>query len=162
MMTLVRFFTSKKSNKRYARCKIEDFTGLAECVMWPSDFERHADLFVDDRIVLVQAAVERPQHADEPVFVLSKVLTLEQARLELTTAMLLRMRLLEHEPKHIDAVASVLRRAPGPCRVELVVVDGAGKRAQLKLGREFQVDPAKLALDELELILGRGGVVFNG
>jgi DNA polymerase-3 subunit alpha len=161
MMTLVRFFTSKKSNKRYARCKIEDFTGLAECVMWPDNYDRHSELFVNDRIVLAQATLERLDR-DEPVFVLSKLLTIEQARREMTTGMLLKMSLREHEPKHIDALANILRRYPGTCRVELQVTDLAGRKAQLRIGRDFQVDPAKIALDELEMILGKGGVVFTG
>ncbi|MFL5339173.1 MAG: DNA polymerase III subunit alpha, partial [Gemmataceae bacterium] len=161
MMTMVRFFTSKKSNKRYARCKIEDFTGLAECVIWPDNFDRHAELFVDDQIVLAQATLERMDR-DEPVFVLSKLLTIEQARRELTTGMLLKMSLRDHGPEHIEALARLLRRSPGSCKVELLVTDAAGRRAQLRVGRDLAVDPAKIALDELEMIVGRGGVVFTG
>ena len=162
MMTLVRSFTSKKSNKRYARCKIEDFTGAAECVMWPSDFERFGDMFVEDKIVLAHATIDRPEHADEPVFILQKLITLEQAKRDLTTGMLLRMNLQDHRPDHVDALARVLKRSPGPCRVELQVTDGAGRRARLKLSDDCQVDPGKVAIDELEMILGAGGVVFTG
>ena len=161
MMTQVRFATTKKSNKRYARCKIEDFTGLAECVMWPDNYDRHAEMFADDRIVLAEATLERMDR-DEPVFVLAKLRTVEQARREVTTGILLKMSLRDHEPKHIDALASILRRYPGPCRVELQVTDAAGRRAQLRLGRDFQVDPAKISMDELEMLLGRGGVVLTG
>jgi hypothetical protein len=99
---------------------------------------------------------------DESIFVLSKLLTVEQARRELTTGMLLRMNLRDHEPDHIDALARVLRRSSGPCPVQLQIVDDTGRRARLKLGEEFRVDPARLPLDELEMILGRGGVVFTG
>ena len=161
MMTQVRYSTSKKSSKRYVRCKIEDFTGLAECVMWPSDFERFAEMFEDDRIVLAQAKIERGE-GDDPVFVLSKVFTIDQAKRELTTAMLLRMSLLEHNEEHVDALARILKRAPGPCRVELQVIDASGRRARVRLGDAFKVDPGKLALEELEMILGPGGVVFTG
>lgn len=162
MISSVRFHTSKKSNKRYARCKIEDFSGAAECVMWPSDFERFSEMFVEDRIVLAQASIDRPEHSDEPVFVLSKLLTLDQAKKELTTGMLVRMNLDQHSPDHVDALSRVLRRAPGQCRVELQVTDAAGRRARLKLGDSYRVDPGKIAVDELELILGAGGVMFTG
>lgn len=161
MISMVRYFNSKKTNKRYVRCKIEDFTGQAECVMWPDNFDRHAELFVDDAVVLAQANIERMDR-DEPVFVLSKVMTFEQARKELTTAMLLRMNLREHGPEHVEALGRILQRYPGNCRVELLVIDGAGKRAQLRLGREFQVDASKIVLDDLEMLVGRGGVVFTG
>jgi DNA polymerase-3 subunit alpha len=162
MISSVRFHTSKKSNKRYARCKIEDFSGSAECVMWPSDFERFSEMFVDDKIVLAQASIDRPEHSDEPVFVLSKLLTLEQAKKELTTGMLVRMKLDQHRVDHVDALSRVLRRAPGSCRVELQVIDAAGRRARLKLGDDHRIDPAKVAVEELELILGAGGIMFTG
>ena len=32
----------------------------------------------------------------------------------------------------------------------------------LKLGDDYKVDVSKLAVEELEMILGRGGVVFTG
>src|SRR5262249_15064189 len=38
MLTQVRFQNTKKArngNSRYVRCKLEDFTGAVECVMWP-------------------------------------------------------------------------------------------------------------------------------
>jgi len=161
MMTQVRSFVSKKSNKPYVRCKIEDFTGAAECVMWPENYDRFREMFVEDRICLAQAMLERGDR-DEPIFVLSKVLTVEQARRELTTGMLLRMSLRNHEPEHVDALARVLRRSPGSCPVQMQITDAGGRRARLKLGEEFRVDPSRLALDELEMILGRGGVVFTG
>jgi DNA polymerase-3 subunit alpha len=161
MMTQVRYFTSKKSAKRYVRCKIEDLTGTAECVMWPDAYERFTEMFADDAVVLAEASIERMDR-DEPVFVLSKVFTIEQAKRELTTAMLLRMSLTEHTPEQVEALARVLKRAPGPCRVELQVTDGAGRRARLRLGEGFRVDPSKLALEDLEMIVGHGGVVFTG
>src|SRR5579871_1310047 len=104
MLSQVRYQTTKKSNKRFVRCKIEDFSGAAECVMWPDNFERHSDMFENDRIVLAHASIER-QDRDEPQFVLSKVFTVEQAKRELTTAMLLRMNLIDHGPDQIDVLA---------------------------------------------------------
>lgn len=162
MMTQVRFFTSKKSNKRYARCKIEDFTGTAECVMWPSDYERFAEMFVPDRIVLAQGRMERNEYAEEAILVLTRLFTLEQAKRELTTALLLRMSLGEHKPEQVESLGRILKRSPGSCRVQLQVSDGGGRRALLKLGDEYRVDVARLAVEELEMILGRGGVVFTG
>src|SRR5262245_27330405 len=162
MISQVRFFTSKKSNKRYARCKIEDFSGPAECVMWPSDYERFTEMFVEDKIILAQAVIDRPEHVDEPVFVLSKLLTLERARRELTTGMLLRMNLQSHGAEHVDALGRLLKRVPGPCRVELQVTDAAGRRARLKLADDLRVDPGKVAIEEMEMILGPGAITFTG
>src|SRR5262249_23305493 len=53
MLTQVRLMNTKKArngNSRYVRCKLEDFTGAAECVMWPDDYVRFKDLIEEDRI----------------------------------------------------------------------------------------------------------------
>jgi DNA polymerase-3 subunit alpha len=160
MLAQVRFMTTKQG-KRFVRCKLEDFTGQAECLMWPDDFDRFHDHFADDNIRLVQGCLDRRQR-EEPCFVLSKIFTLEEARRQLTTAMLLRMNLRQHGPDSIDALARILKRSPGDCRVEMLVTDHGGRRAKVKVREEFQVDPAKVSLEELEMVLGRGGVVFTG
>ena len=161
MMSQVRYFASKKSGKRYVRCRLEDFTGSADCIMWPDNFERFSGMFTDDNVVIAHATIDRVNR-DEPIFVLSKILAIESARRELATALLVRMSLVRHSPADIDSLARILRRAPGPCRVEMLVTDAMGRRAQLKVGESFQVDPNKLPLDELEMLLGEGSVIFAG
>src|SRR5262249_28655907 len=51
MMTQVRLMNTKKArngNTRYARFKLEDFHGAAECVMWPDDYTRFKDHVKED------------------------------------------------------------------------------------------------------------------
>src|SRR5438132_3756954 len=85
MLTQVRFQNTKKArngNSRYVRCKLEDLSGAVECVMWPDDFLRHKDEFQEDRVCMVRGIVERTR--EEPGLVLSRVLSVPQARQELT------------------------------------------------------------------------------
>lgn len=161
LMTQVRYFASKKSGKRYVRCRLEDLTGTADCVMWPDHFERFSGFFADDKLVIAQATIER-LNREEPVFVLSKVWTIESARRDLATALLIRMSLHRHGPTEIDRLAQILQRAAGQCRVEMVVTDSQGRRAQLKVSDAFRIDPAKLPIEELEMLLGEESVVFVG
>jgi DNA polymerase-3 subunit alpha len=160
MLTMIRYFTTKKGGKRYVRCKVEDFTGTAECVMWNEEYERHAKDFVDDRVCLAEARVEKGER-DEPILQLLRIISLEQARKELTRSMILKLNLGVHTPECIDGVARVLRRAPGGCQVFLKLIDGAGKVAALKLNDEFRVHPGQVSVDDLETILGRGCVEFS-
>ena len=46
---------ARNGNSRYARFKLEDFTGAAECVMWPDDYVKYKDLVEEDKIVFIQA-----------------------------------------------------------------------------------------------------------
>jgi DNA polymerase-3 subunit alpha len=159
MLTQVRYLNTKKArngNSRYVRCKLEDMTGAAECVLWPDDYVRCKDAVAEDRVCIVKGVVER--NRDEPGLVISRVLTLEQAVLEMADKLWVLLRLDQHRPSHIDALAEVLRRTPGRCPVYLTVRDGTGKNSVLRLGREFAVNPHTFARDDLEALLGPGSV----
>ena len=92
MLTQVRFMNTKKArngNSRYVRCKLEDFTGAAECVMWPDDFVRYKDEVHEDRVCFVKGAVER--NREEPGLVLTRILSIEQAQRELARGLYLKV-----------------------------------------------------------------------
>ena len=46
--------TTKKGG-RFVRCKVEDFTGQVECVMWPDDYARYAERLRRRQIFLFEA-----------------------------------------------------------------------------------------------------------
>src|SRR5262249_39901005 len=160
MLTQVRFMNTKSArngNTRYVRCKLEDFTGAAECVMWPDDYVRFKDLIAEDRICFVSGTVEKNREA--PGLVLQRILTIEQGRKERTTALLLKMA-VNDDPERLDAVARVLQRSPGSCPVFLYLRDGAGKWLRMKTGDNFRVNADNVSFADLETILGRGRVGF--
>ena len=43
----------------------------------------------------------------------------------------------------------------------LSIRDANGKQVQLKLNEEFRVNPAALKVEELEMLLGPGAVLFS-
>jgi DNA polymerase-3 subunit alpha len=159
MLTQLRYMNTKKArngNTRYLRCKVEDFTGSAECVMWPDDFARCKDLVAEDTPCFVRGTVER--NREEPGLVLTRIFTMEQAKRELATKLWLRLSLPEHGPRHIDQLAELLKRSQGRCPVFLAVRDPRGKTCVLQLGRDLSINPASFPRDELEEILGPDGV----
>jgi DNA polymerase-3 subunit alpha len=162
MITQMRAMTTKRGG-RYVRCKVEDFTGQIECVMWPDDFTRYANDFADDRIFLFEAIVEDDnRNGGSKVVVLRKLMTIEQARKELTKGMIINVRLGQHGPDTVDRIGSILKRKPGPCSVYMQVNDIDGKKAQFRLGDDYRVNPAEVSVDELEMLLGGGAIVFTG
>jgi DNA polymerase-3 subunit alpha len=159
MLSGVRFKHTKKArngNSRFAAFKLEDFAGSAECVVWPDDLLRCKDVVVEDAVCIVQGTVKRDR--EEPLLVLNRILTLEQARREMATGLYLLLKLGVHSPLDIDALARVLRQTPGNCPVYLTVRDPAGRKSVLKLGRDFGINPATYAKHELEAILGPDSV----
>jgi DNA polymerase-3 subunit alpha len=163
MITELRLQNTKKArngNTRYARFRMEEFSGSVPCVMWPDDYIRFKDELKDDRICFVRGVVERTR--EEPGLIVTRLLTIEQAQREQTRGMVLVLHAGVHPEETVDTVARVLRRAPGPCPVYLNVRDPAGRWAQLKAGNEFCVNPNTVPLAELETILGPGHVRFSG
>jgi DNA polymerase-3 subunit alpha len=163
MLTEVRFQNTKKArngNTRYARFRLEDFSGSVPCVMWPDDYVRFKDEIREDHICFVKAAVERTR--EEPGLIVTRILGIEQAQREQTRGLVLILHAELHGPEAIDALARVLRRAPGPCPVFLNVRDLAGRWTQLKTADEFRINPSTLPTQELETILGSGYVRFSG
>jgi DNA polymerase III subunit alpha len=163
MLIEVRFMNTKKArngNSRYLRCKLEDFTGQVECVMWPDDFVRFKDEVSEDRVCFVKGAIDRTR--EPPGLILTRIFGIDQAQRELTKALFLSLALGVHTTDQIEAVARILQRTPGTCPVYLAVHDAAGKRSVLKCGQEYWINPAKLAPTELEMVLGAGRVKFAG
>jgi DNA polymerase III subunit alpha len=159
MLTQVRFMNTKKArngNSRYVRCKIEDLTGVVECVMWPDDYVRYKDEVVEDRVCFVKATVERTR--DEPGLIVNRILSIEQAQRELARGLYLLVKPGVHRPQHIDSLKSILGRSPGGCPVFLTVRDPSGKDAVLRLGREYAINPGAYPHEELTALLGEGCV----
>jgi DNA polymerase-3 subunit alpha len=163
VLTQIRLMNTKRArngNTRYARCKLEDLTGSAECVMWPDDYLRYKDDFVEDRVCFVRGTVDRTR--EEPGLILTRILSVEQAQRELTKGLVLSLRLGVHEPDVIDALGRILERAQGSCPVYLAVRDGAGRKGILKLGEPWRINPANVPIADLEMLLGQGAVKFSG
>jgi DNA polymerase III subunit alpha len=161
MISATRVMTTKKGG-RYVRCKVEDFTGQVECVMWPDDFARYTNEFADDRIFLFEANVEDDPRNGGNMVVLRRLMTLEQARTELTKGLVLNLTVGEHGPDTVDRIGTILSRKQGPCIVYLQVKDHDGRRAQFRLGDNYRVSSAEVPVEELEMLLGAGSVVFTG
>ncbi len=161
MLSQVRFMNTKKArngNSRYMRCKIEDFTGTVECVMWPDDFARNKESVHDDKICFFRGVIDERSSRQEPILLVSQIVSVEQAQREGCGEVWVRMRLGEHHPYVVDTLRGILMRHPGSCPVWLSVCDPTGKQARLRLARNFGVNPLALPAAEIEDLLGPGSV----
>jgi DNA polymerase-3 subunit alpha len=164
MLTQVRFMNTKRpgrnGNSRFVRCKLEDFTGQVECMMWPDEFVRFKDEFADDRICFVRGTVEHK--GEQPSLVLTRVFDIDTARKELTKGLVVTLALNEHSPQIVEQLGKELRRYPGACPVWIQVHDGCGRRAVLRASEQFRINPAALDVGRLEMLVGPGRVAYSG
>jgi DNA polymerase III subunit alpha len=149
---------------RWAIVRVEDFTASFKCIFWSDQYGRFKDDLNPDTILIIDGKVESRDGSSEPDVIVERIMTVEQARRELTREMVLRIPYGEDEEllNKLDGVAVVLKRAKGTCPVFLSVRDIQGKICQLKLGQEYAINPNIVPVEELELILGRGSVLFSG
>ena len=165
MLTLVRFMNTKKArngNTRYARFKLEDFSGAAECVMWPDDYVKYKDLVEEDKICFINAVVERK--TDEPILQVTRVVTMEQGQLERTTGLVLVLDLTDNDEadlSKLESIKKVLERSRGNLPVFLHIRDGAGKWLRMRASSDLNVNPTTVNKADLEVILGTGRVEFS-
>ena len=165
MLTLVRYMNTKKArngNSRYARFKVEDFSGAAECVMWPDDFIKYQAMIAEDKIVFVTGVVDRK--LDQPMLQVTRIVSLEQGQLERTTGLVLLMDLSDDgdaDLRKLESIRSVLGRSRGNLPVFLHIRDGAGKWLRMKAGEDFKINPTTIGKADLETILGAGRVEFS-
>jgi DNA polymerase-3 subunit alpha len=165
MLIQIRYANTKNArngNSRYMRCKIEDMSGVIECVMWPDDLVRCKDAVADDRVCFIKGTIDERSTREEPTLVLTRVLSVEQMQREGCGEVWLRMNLSEHQPPMIDRIAEVLGHYPGSCPVALVVYDAAGRKSLLKLSNQFRVNPLAFKPVEIEMLLGKGSVKLVG
>jgi DNA polymerase-3 subunit alpha len=154
----------RNAGNRWAIVRVEDFSGSVKCILWSDQFQRFGDEVKADAILLFDGKVEWREGSGEPDVIVDKVITLEQAKAELTRGLVLRMSFRGEDDgrQTFSSVGNILKRAKGPCPVYLAVQDAAGRAAQFKLNQEFFVNPSQVPVDQLEMILGPGAVLFTG
>jgi len=154
MLAQVRIRQGKRGT--FAACTLEDVTGSIESVIWSESLAKNRELVQDDQIVVVRGSLKRDK--ESPILVITKMLSLEQAALEMAKELWLRIKVGTHRLSHIDALAEILRKTPGGCTVFLAVEDPQGKKAALRLSRAFGINPATYLHNELEDLLGKDSV----
>lgn len=163
MITGVRFTNAKRAyngDTRMARFEFEDLTGSAECVMFPRDFSQHKDDVSNDRVCFIKATVERTR--EKPGLIINRILPLEHGKRLNLRGLKLQFLNDTHSPELVNRVGQVLQRARGSCPVYVEITDELGKRANFKLSNEFLIDPDRLAIGDLRMLLGERQVQLLG
>jgi DNA-directed DNA polymerase III PolC len=152
----------RNAGRKYATFRVEDFTGTLRCILWSDEYARFKDAAADDAVHLFEGVLNWSDRA-EPDFQVKRVITFDEARREFTKSMVLKLTYAEDDEslRKLDAVSLVLKRYRGTCPVYLSVRDLNGKQVQLKLNDDFRVNPSAVKLEELEMLLGPGAVVFS-
>jgi DNA polymerase-3 subunit alpha len=139
MVTQVQPRTAQKSGKRWAMFQLEDFTGQCKCILWSDEYARFKDQVTDDSVLLFEGAVEWRDGGTAGDVIVRKIMTIDDAKKEMTRSLLLRMPYSDdgESLSKLESVGAVLKRNRGNTPVFLSVKDGGGRQVKLKLGGGF-------------------------
>ena len=136
---------------------LDDRSGRIEVSVFDEIYQQHRDLIVKDALVIVEGQVRFDEFIDAWRLSARRIAELHKAREQHARRVWLQW------PSRADALA--LRRLEdvltpwrgGPCQVA-IRYSGACARGALTLSPEWNVKPAQELLDQLESLVGRGGV----
>ena len=153
----------RNQGNRWAIVRVEDFSGSVKCILWSDQFQRFGEDVRPDSILLFDGKVEWREGSGEPDVIVDKVLTMDQARAELTRGLVLRLdyRTEDDGRQTFESVRNILKKAKGSCPVYLSVNDPNGRSAQFKLSADYFVNPTQVDVEQLEMVLSKGAVLFT-
>jgi DNA polymerase-3 subunit alpha len=149
----------KSTGKNMAILTIEDLAGTLEIPIFNEIYEKHADLLVEDTLLVVHGRVAARRDGEmrpvvDGVALLESVMTSRHWRasvsLECPEAAIHR--------DEVPRVKNVLLAHRGRHSVYWKVRTEGGRVVVLKLGKTYRVTPDRDMIDSLEEILGRGAV----
>ncbi len=149
--------------KKYAMFRIEDFTDSVRCILWSDEYSRFREQINSDTVAIFEGVLNWAPDRAEPDFAIKKIITLDEARAEFTKSMVLKLAYTEDDEtlRKLEAVSLILKRNRGQCPVYMSVRDPNGKQVQLKFNDDFRINPASIKLEELEMLLGQGAIIFS-
>jgi DNA polymerase-3 subunit alpha len=157
MVSTVKRITTKKSGELMAFVNVEGLEGSVEIVCFPSLYQDHKELLVEDKVIKVRGRVDHKDEAETKFIPIAIEAFVVRTGLEPLALM------LDGESFRstvIDDLKSILVRFPGQCSVDMHVRLGSAAKC-LRLGDGFRVDPQPSLFAELKGLLGEG-CVYQG
>ncbi len=146
MLTTVEKRFTKKDNKPYAICQLEDLTGQAEIMVWPEAFSSCGSLLETGKVVQVTAKLDKRE--EKPRLVASEFKVIKETKGAGSIRLTVQHELVEVE--ELARIRETLHRFPGKTPVILNFQFGTGERVVMKTGPKYHVQDSeelRLALD---------------
>jgi DNA polymerase-3 subunit alpha len=159
LVTEVRGAFDKRGN-RIAFLELEDFTGTYSAIVFSDALRTFADCLVPDAMVLVGGTLSVKDEA-EPKLLLDKAIPLDQVAGCLAEAVLLDVSDPDIDDGFVERIRGVGDRRLGNLRTILRVGLRDGNLVRVELPG-IKLPPTHETLEELEEIVGEGGVRLQG
>ncbi|MBF0470605.1 MAG: DNA polymerase III subunit alpha [Gammaproteobacteria bacterium] len=155
-----------KGGKRFAFVTLDDRSGRIEVAVFSNLYQESQALLARDQVLVVEGEVNRDDYSGENRFTADALFDLERARehygrvlqLELDRQQWGETPLLTHIVPQLEEVLQPYCDGLLPITIRY---GGAGARATLTLGEQWQIRPAQLLLERLRRLLGEEMVTLR-
>jgi DNA polymerase-3 subunit alpha len=137
---------------------LDDRTGRIEVNLFDDVFQKHRDLVTKDALVLVDGMLRFDEFSDSWRLSGRRLVELDKVRESQARRLVLKWPQNGNSKLLLNRLAEVLAPwRPGPCPIT-VEYTGATASGALTLGKEWNVRATRELLEQLETLVGRGGV----
>ncbi|MDX1513834.1 MAG: DNA polymerase III subunit alpha [Gammaproteobacteria bacterium] len=151
---LVRMRTINTRNGRMAILTLDDDTARMEAVVYADLYQKHRDVLVADKVLVLEGALSRDDYTGEPSLRVSQIYDLEEAREARARRLLVQLKRGKAENGFVQALAETLtpfRDGRTPVCVEYCRTDA---KVRLPLGDGWRVSPTEELLSRLKQLAG--------
>jgi DNA polymerase III subunit alpha len=154
----------RSAGQKMAWITLEDLEGSIEGVLWAETLAditaKYPNVIELEQIVFVKGRVDRKR--ETPSLQINEVIPVADALAKLTTSLVLKLDEKKHKEDVVEALLPLVKQHAGRTPLWASVGSEEGRTITLRFGSDFQIRPTKAAVDDLERLLGNGGVQIYG
>jgi DNA polymerase-3 subunit alpha len=157
VITGLRVAKSRKGDL-YAQAAIEDMLGKLDLIAFPEAYKKLADKLKIDVPVLVRGQLRGEDDA-APKLAVSSITALEDVKIKLPESVRITIPMGNPDTQLLDKLSEMLRAAPGPGKVMLVLEEPGDYLVQLE-PKNLSITADRALIDRVETLAGRGAVTI--
>jgi DNA polymerase-3 subunit alpha len=137
---------------------LDDSTGRMEVTLFDDVFQKYRDVVAKDALVAIEGQLRFDEFSDAWRLAARRITELDRIREQQARRLVLKWPQRADSPALMGRLAETLTPwRPGPCPIT-VEYCGSGASGALNLGAEWKVRASRELLENLETLIGRGGV----
>lgn len=149
LITYIKLTNTKRTNERMAILKIEDMEGEAECVVFPSDYQKLAQFINEGEVIFLNAKLNFRDN--EAKLIASGMKQIHDVYGSVTA---INIDLTKTDQQGLKHLRTKLSKFPGKVPVYLNINTKSRKGVQILVGKDLYVAPNEQLMNEIKDLVG--------
>jgi len=149
---------SKKTQEPFAIFQLETLEGSLEIVAFPQVYREYGIYLEENAPVFVCGELDKSEQLKIRA---SEIYPLRDIHRHFTQKISLHVPAVSIDDERLSRIQRILGQYPGDTPVVVCVVFGDGKKVFISAARDYQVNPQRILIEQLEHVLGEDSVYVN-